>query len=276
MQLLQPIKDEYGDGLSWADLIVLTGNVALEQAGKEKGISIKFTGGRTDAPSTDPPYPDYLEGRLNGGDADDTNNVMKDVAAVWGVTNRQMVALIGGGHTLGRMHYDRSGFVDGSWTTTPFTLNNEFFVNLFDLEWNEIGQSDLNNLEYQAVNINSDVLYMLKTDMYLRYDGEFRAVAEEYYQDESLFLNEFIAAWETLMNADLFWIDEAAVSDDDTSNQSSNDDNHDLSYDSAVTISVIFGVFGGILLAVVGVFVYKKKFGKKSDMDENLIRLSAK
>lgn len=88
MKLLEPVKMEYGDALSWADLIVLGGNSALEVAGK---VRIPFTGGRvdeTDEEAKANPYPEYLESRISGGSSDDSIKLIKDVMQVMGLSNR--------------------------------------------------------------------------------------------------------------------------------------------------------------------------------------------
>lgn len=205
LKLLEGVKNRYGDSLSWADLIVLAGSVSLEDSARSHDLSVPFTGGRPDAvEGKGLPTPDYLEGRLSGGAEDDTVAEMRDVMEVMGLTPREWVALIGGGHSLGEMHRDRSGFRDGSWTTQPATLDNEWFINLLDLEWEEVKTEQEDQVEYQSITSTGRVLYMLKTDMLILFDPEYKAIAQEYAQNETAFLNEFIMAWVKVMNADMF------------------------------------------------------------------------
>ena len=99
MELLQPVKNKFGDSLSWADLIALSGTTFLEMA---SGKSIAFTGGRTDADYQNTlPTPEYLQFRLSGGSPNDTIANMEDATFILGLTPREFVALVGGGHSLG-------------------------------------------------------------------------------------------------------------------------------------------------------------------------------
>jgi len=93
------------------------------------GPRIAFTPGRSDKAdgSSCPPG-----GRLP--DAAKNSSHIRDVFYRMGFTDREIVALVGGGHAIGRCHKDRSGF-DGPWTRTPMTLTNAFFKELLDKEW---------------------------------------------------------------------------------------------------------------------------------------------
>ncbi|CAM9679082.1 unnamed protein product, partial [Ectocarpus fasciculatus] len=201
LDLLQPVVDYFGEGLSWADLIVLAGTTALEESNSL--LSIPFQGGRVDAFSSEDPTPQYLENRLGGGEQNDDISSMKDVMLVWGLSPSELVALVGGGHSLGRMHQDRSGFPNGTWTSKPDVLDNEFFVNLKNLDWVQQWE-DTNLIYYNASNENGIPLQMLRTDMNMVFDAEFRAIVEEYATNEEYFYAQFVSAWEKMMNADTF------------------------------------------------------------------------
>ena len=98
LEVLAPVKATFGDALSWADLIVLAGTVALEQAGAPV---MNFCGGRTDA--TEGSASEWLTPRLTGDATTDTAAVFKDVVKISGLTIREMTVLMGGGHSLGKM-----------------------------------------------------------------------------------------------------------------------------------------------------------------------------
>mmetsp|Transcript_91159 Transcript_91159/g.126580 ORF Transcript_91159/g.126580 Transcript_91159/m.126580 type:complete len:105 (-) Transcript_91159:184-498(-) len=95
------------------------------------GPHIPFTPGRKDATSDKNCPPN---GRLP--DASKGASHIRDVFERMGFTDREMVALIGGGHAIGRCHKDRSGH-DGPWTNTPISFTNAFFKELFNNTWKE-------------------------------------------------------------------------------------------------------------------------------------------
>lgn len=259
MELLEGVYDQYkSKGLSWADLIVLAGNVGLEDAAATSGktLSIPFIGGRVDAPVGELPYPDFLESRLNGGDQDDTVDVMKDAMLVWGLSVREMVALVAGGHTLGKMHSDRSNFTDGSWTTTPGALNTEYLENLLTLKWSIINK-DTDSIHYSALKGDA-TLYMLRTDINIAVDAEFEAVAQEYLTSPDTFYTEFVNAWYKITSADMFGL--TSTTDEDTTDVTSDGSKNDLSQGAVIAISAILGALvGGLIMVSVGYFYFAKK-----------------
>jgi cytochrome c peroxidase len=93
------------------------------------GPTIPFTPGRRDAQTEKDCPPN---GRLP--DASKDAKHVRDVFYRMGFTDREIVALIGGGHTIGRCHKDRSGF-HGPWTNTPITVSNAYFKVLLDQDW---------------------------------------------------------------------------------------------------------------------------------------------
>jgi catalase-peroxidase len=268
IQLLDGVYDEYKSrGLSWADLIVLAGNTALEDAAANASVTIQipFVGGRTDASKDDLPIPKFFEVRLNGGDQDDTVDVMKDVMLVWGLSVRELVALVAGGHSLGMMHKGRSNFADGSWTTTPWALNTEYLENLLTLGW-EIMNSDTDSIQYSAKR-DDQTLYMLRTDINIAVDAEFEAVAQEYLSSPDSFYQEFVNAWAKITSADMFT--SSSVADEDMGTSEDQGSDEELSQGAVIAISVVLGaVVGAVIMAAVG-YVFTSKINKGSRASDN-------
>lgn len=192
LSLLDPIKAKYGDSLTWADLIVLAGTTALEEAGSQP---LKFCGGRSDA--MDGTGSVNLEPKVSGDT--DTALLFNEGMKLLGLSRREQVVLIGGGHSLGKMHTDRSGF-EGAWTPEPTKLSNQFFTTLLSQHWEEY-TTTAGKVEYKATGKD---LYMLKSDMLLKTTAELLTIAQEYASDNVLFLNDFANAWTKLVNADRF------------------------------------------------------------------------
>eukprot|EP00912_Choanoflagellata_sp_UC4_P001026 UC4_evm1s634 len=109
---------------------------------------------------------------------------------------------LGGGHALGKKHADRSGF-EGSWTTTPNRITNNYFVSLLEETWEEYVVESSGKKQFKAVGKE---LYMLKTDMMLLYDPEFTSIVEEFASDANSFLETFAQAWTHIMNIDRYAI----------------------------------------------------------------------
>jgi len=181
---LEKIKEKY-PGLSYADLWILASYVAIEEMG---GPSIEFKPGRSDA-ADGAACP--VVGRLP--DAAQGAQHVRDVFYRMGFDDKEIVALVGGGHAIGRCHTDRSGF-DGPWTRAPTTISNEFFKRLFDEEWVQKKWAG----PKQFVDKATQKIMMLPTDLTMKTDPEFRRISQEYYKNEDKFIKDFAAAFKKL------------------------------------------------------------------------------
>jgi len=112
-----------------------------------------------------------------------------------GFDDREIVALIGGGHALGRGHKDRSGY-EGPWTRAPTTFSNEFFRLLLEDKWTQRKWNGPTQFENSK---SGGDLMMLPTDMALVNDKEFRKYVELYAKNRDQFFNDFGKAFGKLL-----------------------------------------------------------------------------
>lgn len=177
---LEPVKAKFPD-ISYADLWILAGNTALEEMGCPP---IPFRGGRSDDKdgATCPP-----DGRLPDGDKGPSH--VRDIFYRQGFNDQEIVALVGGGHALGRCHTDRSGF-DGPWTRAPTTFSNEYFREILDNTWKFKNWDGPPQYEDPTGD-----LMMLIADMALVEDDKFRSYCVKYRDDYDLFARDFVSAW---------------------------------------------------------------------------------
>ena len=204
LEVLGNIAEE--SGASVADVIVLAGNVAIEQA---SGASVPFTPGRGDAllEQTDVESFAVLEpvadGFRNYQKADfsvSPEEMMLDRAQLLGLTATEMTVLVGGMRALGI-----SADGHGVFSETPGTLTNDFFINLLDMgvEWSATGSNC-----YQAVDRTSGEIVRTATrvDLVFGSNSQLRAIAEVYGCEDSKekFVSDFVAAWCKVMDSDLF------------------------------------------------------------------------
>ena len=193
-------------GASIADVIVLAGNIGIE---KTSGKAVPFTPGRGDATqeNTDlesfgvlEPEADGFRNYLKKNFAITPEELMLDKAHLLGLTAPEMIVLVGGMRALGISSDDRGIFTD-----TPGKLTNDFFVKLLDMEvkWEATGSNS-----YQATNrkTGEKVRRASRTDLVFGSNSQLRALAEVYAQADSheKFVNDFINAWNKVMNADRF------------------------------------------------------------------------
>merc|ERR1719208_584286 len=106
-----------------------------------------------------------------------------------GFNDQEIVALVGGGHAMGRCHTDRSGF-DGPWTRAPTTFSNEYFRELLENTWTRKQWDGPPQYEDPTGD-----LMMLISDMVMKTDPEFRKWTEIYKNDYDRFEKDFVAAW---------------------------------------------------------------------------------
>lgn len=132
-----------------------------------------------------------MNGRLP--DASKGADHVREVFGRMGFNDQETVALCGA-HTLGRCHVVRSGY-DGPWTRNPLRFDNAFFRNLMYLEWKPKQWDG----PFQYVDVLTEELMMLPTDMALRTDPQFRVWSELYAKDEQAFFKDFAAAYAKLL-----------------------------------------------------------------------------
>ena len=200
-------------GASVADVIVLAGNVGVEQAAKAAGfpVEVPFAPGRGDATQamTDVESFEVLEPLADGfRNWQKTHYVvtpeemMLDKAQLLRLTASEMTVLVGGLRVLGANH---GGSQHGVFTERVGVLSNDFFVNLTDMAytWKPTGRNS-----YAIVDRHSGATKFTATraDLVFGSNSVLRAYAEVYAQDDNQekFVRDFIAAWTKVMNADRF------------------------------------------------------------------------
>ena len=201
--------------VSLADLIVLGGNAAIEQAAAEVGydIDISFEPGRTDATSeqTDADSFEALKPKVDGfrnyiqdGLEEPVETLLVDKADLLNLGPDQMTALVGGMRTLGATYGDSDL---GVLTDDPGTLTNDFFSNLLsmDTEWKAI---DSGTQVYEGYDRDTGEPKWKGTraDLIFGSHSRLRAIAEVYAADdgEEQFVEDFVDAWTQVMRADRF------------------------------------------------------------------------
>ncbi|WP_019880672.1 MULTISPECIES: catalase/peroxidase HPI [unclassified Methylophilus] len=213
LAVLQGIQQAFGKPVSLADLIVLAGTAAVEQAAKAAGVEVKvpFTAGRGDATAeqTDAESFDVLEpvhdGYRNWLKADyvpSPEDMLLDRTQLMGLTAPEMTVLIGGLRVLDTNH---AGSKHGVFTDRPGVLSNDFFVNLTDMRytWVPTGQ---NLYEVRDRSTGAVKWTATRVDLVFGSNSILRAYAELYAQDDAKqkFVQDFVAAWTKVMNADRF------------------------------------------------------------------------
>lgn len=275
-RLLWPIKQKYGKRISWADLIILAGNVALETMGF---TTFGFAGGRIDAwePESvnwglesswladDKRYSGerdlanplsavqmgliYVNPEGPGGNPDPTlaAHDIRETFARMAMNDEETVALIAGGHSFGKTHgagdaalvgaepeaapIEAQGFgwasthksgkagdaissgLEVTWSQTPTQWSNNFFVNLFENEW-ELTESPAGAKQWIAKSAEASIpdAYdaskkhrptMLTTDLSLRFDPEYGKISRRFYENPSEFADAFARAWFKLTHRDM-------------------------------------------------------------------------
>ena len=214
------IQDEFNaksksKKVSIADLIILGGNVALEKAAKNAGVEVEvpFTAGRVDATQAQTdiagmnllaPQADGFRNYRSEKALDITEALLVDKSELLGLTAPEMTVLVGGMRVL-NTNYDNSN--KGVLTNKKETLSNDFFVNLLsmDTEWKAIDDKK-EVFAGKDRKTGAQVWTATRADLIFGSNSELRAVAEVYASEDAKvkFVQDFIAAWNKVMNADRF------------------------------------------------------------------------
>ena len=221
LQTLEQIQREFnssqsrGKKVSLADLIVLGGCAAVEQAAKNAGhnVTVPCAPGRTDASQeqTDVESFAVLEPRFDGfrnflqpGEHLPQEELLVERAFMLNLTASEMTVLVGGMRAL---NANSGPSKHGVLTDRPETLTNDFFVNLLDMrtEW-KAAASDANVYEGRDRATGKVKWTGTAVDLVFGYNSQLRALAEVYAQDDSKekFVRDFVAAWNKVMNLDRF------------------------------------------------------------------------
>ena len=209
--VLEPIANE--SGASLADVIVLAGNVGLEQAIEAAGqtVEVPFTPGRGDATQAQTDIESFAvleplaDGFRNWQKKDyiaKPEEMLLDRAQLMNLTAAEMTVLIGGMRVLGTNH---DGTQHGVFTDRVGTLSNDFFVNLTDMAylWHPAGE----NLYEIRDRKNGDIRWTAtRADLVFGSNSVLRSYAEVYAQDDNQekFVRDFVAAWTKVMQSDRY------------------------------------------------------------------------
>jgi len=217
---LEAIQKEFnasqsgGKKVSLADLIVLGGDAAIEEAAKKAGVNVKipFAPGRTDASQeqTDvhsfavlEPAADAFRNYLRKGDPRPAEELLVDRAQLLKLTAPEMTVLLGGMRAL-NTNFGQTKH--GVFTKRPETLTNDFFVNLLDM--NTKWQPSSTEGVYEGHDRTTGELKWTgtRTDLVFGSNSQLRAVAEVYACNDAKerFVKDFAAAWSKVMNADRY------------------------------------------------------------------------
>jgi len=221
LSVLDKIKTDFNTTLtgnkkvSLADVIVLAGSVAVEKAAKDAGVAVKvpFKIGRVDATQEQTDVNSFgalktmYDGFRNYYNKEAVLSPIQgliDRAYMLDLTVPEMTVLVGGMRVLGA-NYDNSNY--GVFTQKVGSLNNDFFVNLFDMSTKWTKSSDLEGV-YEGRDYKTGDLKWMATPVDLAFgsSSELRAVAEVYAADNGKvkFVNDFVKAWAKVMNLDRF------------------------------------------------------------------------
>lgn len=203
-----------GKQVSLADLIVLAGNAAVEQAAKDAGVEVEvpFSPGRVDAAQeqTDvesfaalEPAADGFRNYVGKGNRLPAEYLLIDKANLLTLSAPELTVLVGGLRVLGANH---GGSKHGVLTDRPGTLTNDFFVNLLDLGTTWKSTSEAQDA-FEARDASGAVKWTgTRADLVFGSNSELRAVAEVYASDDAKekFVKDFVAAWAKVTDLDRF------------------------------------------------------------------------
>jgi len=213
LAVLETIQAEFGKPVSLADLIVLAGSAAVEQAARDAGVAltVPFIAGRGDAVQamTDvesfavlEPLHDGYRNWQKQRYAVTPEEMLLDRTQLLGLMAKEMTVLVGGMRVLGTNH---GGTLHGVFTDRVGVLSNDFFVNLTDMayRWQPAGD----NLYHLCDRASGAVKWSAtRVDLVFGSNSILRAYAEVYAQDDNRekFVCDFVAAWVKVMQADRF------------------------------------------------------------------------
>jgi catalase-peroxidase len=221
LRVLENIRKEFnaaqsrGKKVSLADLIVLAGCAAVEQAAKNAGykVTVPFTPGRTDASQkqTDvesfavlEPFADGFRNYLKGKFSIAAEHLLVDRAQLLTLTAPEMTVLVGGMRAL-NANFGKTRH--GVFTRKPGTLTNDFFVNLLDMgtEWKSVAD-DNDIFEGRDRKTGKVKWTATRVDLIFGANSQLRALAEVYASADARkkFVDDFVAAWTKVMNLDRF------------------------------------------------------------------------
>jgi len=218
LKTLEAIQSDFNSGgkqVSLADLIVLGGNVGIEQAARQAGVevSVPFTPGRvdatqeqTDAESFAPlePVADGFRNYLKASFAVPGEHLLIDRAQLLTLTAPEMTVLVGGLRVLGA---NAGNAREGVFTDKPGTLSNDFFVNLLDTgtEWKPTSKHR-ETFQGSARQDGEARWTASRVDLVFGSNSVLRAIAEVYASADAKprFVQDFVAAWTKVMNLDRF------------------------------------------------------------------------
>jgi catalase-peroxidase len=204
-----------GKKVSLADLIVLGGSAAVEQAAKAAGytVEVPFAPGRTDASQAQTdvesfavlePVADGFRNYLKTRYTVPAEELLVDKAQLLTLTAPEMTVLVGGLRVLGA---NAGKSPHGALTKRPETLTNDFFVNLLDIgtEWKAVSEAQ-DVFEGRDRKTGEKKWTGTRVDLVFGSNSQLRALAEVYAQDDAkeAFVRDFVAAWTKVMNADRF------------------------------------------------------------------------
>lgn len=201
--------------VSLADLIVLGGSVAVEQAAKNAGqnVSVPFTPGRTDASQAQTdvdsvamlePHADGFRNYLKAEYTVSAEELLVDRAQLLTLTAPEMTVLIGGMRVLGT---NADGSEHGVFTNQAETLSNDFFVNLLDMGTTWKATSENDNVFEGSDRATGAVKWTgTRADLIFGSNSQLRALSEVYATDDAMptFVADFVSAWTKVMELDRF------------------------------------------------------------------------
>jgi catalase-peroxidase len=215
LPVYEAIQKGFAKAVSMADLIVLGGCAAIEAAAKKAGhdISVPFTAGRGDSTQeqTDvesfavlEPQADGFRNYMKAKYTVSSEEMLVDKAQLMSLTAPEMTALVGG---LRVLNTNYNGSKHGVFTDRPETLTNDFFANLLDLGTTWKAVSKVDDLFEGRDRKTGNVKWTgTRVDLIFGSNTELRAIAEVYgsSDSEAKFVNDFVAAWDKVMNLDRF------------------------------------------------------------------------